>query len=1145
MDCPEAKEGSIETVLLPNNPAFVEQPLPWSHLFELARLFQACNQEQRKKVNLTSWAQVAANTDNPADLQDLLLTNGGGDRVARISAGVKEIFKQTEREGLPLLQRLVGCSIELKSPKNKVFIPRLNPPDFAKANQLNRSYGADQFIHIRLDEQLCKHLRSRGNKHFIQRAFKRFVHAPIRIGDRLFFFVLRKENHIWLVSAPNPGWESTKRFINDVLDLKLNKEMTVAKWVARTSLLLSATNSSIDVDPQDIRRVPDIYSDSLIISRDLLCLVADTLGLGYLPSCVEGLIRNKPLVWRLGIPSEDDKHLIQLWDDQIGKASKHIFIKFRARRYDHFQKTFVLTEEPVVVLLEKCLSMGARPQGKAEIMTDGAGIISRAAATRVCETIGWSCDTLPSAYQARIGFAKGLWILPPQLHSQDVNPWVEIRDSQWKAETVKGYHFHFNLNRISRAVASSNLGKQLLPILATRGVRADSVCTILDDYIKTTISDLNSNDPLRLTEVLNRGGALRSSRKIILNRLAGLQHDSTGSRTFRDDESADADIVHGYKESWALTQDNLHHLSLSPIQCEEQVVSMLAAGFEPSNRYLVTRLRKIKQDKITSAIKFKIPISQSAFVYVIPDPTGTLREDEAFLQFSNFKDDSIGIKISTLICPAIVSRSPCVSSIDVRKINLVDNDNLRETYFDVLVCSIQGKRSLLSLLSGGDYDGDQVTVIWNSTLTQQFHNVNVEKHPRINTDHLFGPVQRGTVEECLLGAYEKNAQQFVKVAQSMQLAGLFTPNDAGSYSSKHVMAEYLFGLDHPLTQKLGDVYVRCLDAPKAGLRLLDANDRRLKKEFETALSKVTFPNGKNIVQIPFKKQPIPMYLRDDPKFSLGGSANVIQFELGGKAHILDKLLKTGYAIWNLYKKELDSKDIATHKERCNDRDEDLSQYFTEHKKMYEFNKTDRGSRDVWIGVLRPLQRALHHIPSEWGKEVREGRNENLRDKIWESEYGPGTGSSGKQCKPTFTVQKTYMELSYEKAFEHKPEPEDVELYKINMDEFQTNIKLFLEGLGPTGYALLKASCLSMNSNPEAFCPYDLAFREVCYLKAMASQTKKTNNSILNHFPSKAVMELMASRPPRPITTTGYLASVVKSGTILGRSKSDGQNLEPV
>jgi hypothetical protein len=37
----------------------------------------------------------------------------------------------------------------------------------------------------------------------------------------------------------------------------------------------------------------------------------------------------------------------------------------------------------------------------------------------------------------------------------------------------------------------------------------------------------------------------------------------------------------------------------------------------------------------------------------------------------------------------------------VRKINLVDNESLRETYFDVMVCSIRGKTSLLSLLSGG------------------------------------------------------------------------------------------------------------------------------------------------------------------------------------------------------------------------------------------------------------------------------------------------------------------------------------------------------------------------------------------------------------------------------------------------------------
>jgi hypothetical protein len=110
-------------------------------------------------------------------------------------------------------------------------------------------------------------------------------------------------------------------------------------------------------------------------------------------ACIEGSIRNQPFVWRLGVPSKDEK--IQLWEDQLGKASKHLFIKFRARPYEFHEKRFVLQEESFTILLDECLSMGPRPSGKSEIMTDGAGIISRAAATRVCESLGRKYDTLP------------------------------------------------------------------------------------------------------------------------------------------------------------------------------------------------------------------------------------------------------------------------------------------------------------------------------------------------------------------------------------------------------------------------------------------------------------------------------------------------------------------------------------------------------------------------------------------------------------------------------------------------------------------------------------------------------------------------------------------------------------------------------
>jgi hypothetical protein len=70
------------------------------------------------------------------------------------------------------------------------------------------------------------------------------------------------------------------------------------------------------------------------------------------------------------------------------------------------------------------------------------------------------------------------------------------------------------------------------------------------------------------------------------------------------------------------------------------------------------------------------------------------------------------------------------------------------------------------------------------------------------------------------------------------------------------------------------------------------------------------------------------------------------------------LLETGRDLLKKYRGELDGKDIATHIARFRNRDEDLPRYFLGYKKMYEFNKTDQGGRDLWIGVLRPLQRGI-------------------------------------------------------------------------------------------------------------------------------------------------------------------------------------------
>lgn len=61
-------------------------------------------------------------------------------------------------------------------------------------------------------------------------------------------------------------------------------------------------------------------------------------------------------------------------------------------------------------------------------------------------------------------------------------------------------------------------------------------------------------------------------------------------------------------------------------------------------------------------------------------------------------------KRSAITGNVLVSRNPCILPTDVQRVRAVYKPEL-ETFYDVIVCSTKGKQSLLSKLSGGDYDG--------------------------------------------------------------------------------------------------------------------------------------------------------------------------------------------------------------------------------------------------------------------------------------------------------------------------------------------------------------------------------------------------------------------------------------------------------
>ena len=121
-----------------------------------------------------------------------------------------------------------------------------------------------------------------------------------------------------------------------------------------------------------------------------------------------------------------------------------------------------------------------------------------------------SLNYMPSAYQGRIGGAKGVWMVDvlgetsPKYHDEI---WIEITDSQLKFEGHDIDRKRPDLNRVtfevskcSKMLASSSLNFQLIPILVDRGVPSDVFTRLLDEDLNARVGSLESamEDGLRL-----------------------------------------------------------------------------------------------------------------------------------------------------------------------------------------------------------------------------------------------------------------------------------------------------------------------------------------------------------------------------------------------------------------------------------------------------------------------------------------------------------------------------------------------------------------------------------------------------------------------------------------------------------------------
>ncbi|KAI7852474.1 RNA dependent RNA polymerase-domain-containing protein [Circinella umbellata] len=128
------------------------------------------------------------------------------------------------------------------------------------------------------------------------------------------------------------------------------------------------------------------------------------------------------------------------------------------------------------------------------------------------------------------------------------------------------------------------------------------------------------------------------------------------------------------------------------------------------NVFRVSKLRDIKE-------KARIHVPKGAFLLGMLDETDSLEEGEIYVRISDTttSNSSSSRRKPPIVGPCVIFRNPCFHPGDVRTVMAVDYPKLRHLY-DVVVFSAKGFRDLPSMLSGGDLDGDDYTVIWDEAL---------------------------------------------------------------------------------------------------------------------------------------------------------------------------------------------------------------------------------------------------------------------------------------------------------------------------------------------------------------------------------------------------------------------------------------------
>jgi len=651
------------------------------------------------------------------------------------------------------------------------------------------------------------------------------------------------------------------------------------------------------------------------------------------------------------------------------------------------------------------------------VMNDGCALMSLACAQAIWAAYG-GVGEVPSAVQGRVGGAKGLWLVDYHNTFPDVSErgfWIQVSDSQLKIKPhprdisdADPAQRTFEVLKHSRPCKEGHLNFQFLTILEDRRVPRAVLCeALLADtrrYSDSLIEAVGNSNPIELRSFMHK------------------YHRST-----RSDEQ-------------------IALLGSFPNDRNEQINMLLDSGFKPREcNKLLKGVGELLHDYMMSYVgKLWIQLSYSTTCFCAPDPLGVLEPGEVYLGFSEkFPDPRTGVNEWCLNdIDVLVARNPAYLPSDMQKRHAVYKHELRN-FKDVILFSVKGSRSTASLLSGGDYDGDTVTVIWDPAIVDPFEGKEVPQDLPSESQCGMVPLSRP-----LSNVFTAERPRAEAMADFLRACITFNshPNLMGRCSVEH--EKLVYKQSPPDLSSRGAVRLAALagylvDCNKQGYFLSDKAWHRFRRD------------ASGDFHLP------------DPAYKTGEAPQMMMTEAGPVcANIID------YLKFDVATKQSIEVLSNFHQQFPESRrpDSDLVSLWKEARDQAEREK-EKFNKTALKEILKSLDREVYEVGELWKR---------LSAKPWESE-------SAKEERKDFP---SLVNSVYEKVTGIEPLDLDHDVRRRYEEEKDQQY---------SHWSLLRASAIYFRFPENKNLPWLLAGRELCRIKAQKQGNTRLITEAMYHI----------------------------------------------